>query len=101
VWADVPRDAGDRRDPEHHPVDVSSVDGLAGGRPQDQWPVGALSAAGLEDPEDRDGDGHGDGLVAFADQVQDTVAAQRVGVVLDADGGGLGGAQRVDAEQER
>jgi hypothetical protein len=97
----VPRDAGDRRDPEHHPVDVSSVDGLAGGRPQDQWPVGALSAAGLEDPKDRDGDGHGDGLVAFADQVQDTVPAQCLGVVLDPDRGCLRCPERVDAEQER
>jgi hypothetical protein len=31
--------------------------------------------------------------------VQHSVAAQRLGVVLDPDGGRLGGAQRVDAEQ--
>jgi hypothetical protein len=33
--------------------------------------------------------------------VQDAVAAKRVVVVLDANCGGFGGAQRVDAEQER
>ena len=39
--------------------------------------------AGLEDPEHRDGDGCGGGLVALADQVQDPVPAQGLGVVLD------------------
>ena len=56
-------------------------------------------AAGLEHPEHRDGEWHGGGLVALADQVQDPVAAQGLGVVLDPDRGGLGGAQGVDAEQ--
>jgi len=39
------------------------------------------------------------GLFALADQVQHPVAAQGFGVVLDPDGGRLGGSQRVDAEQ--
>jgi hypothetical protein len=33
--------------------------------------------------------------------VQDAVAAEGVGVVLDPDFGDLGGTERVDAEQER
>ena len=84
-----------------HPVDVAAVDRLAGDRPQDQRPVGALAAAGLQDPEHRDGERHGGGLVALADQVQDAVPAQGLGVVLDPDGGGFGGAEGVDAEQVR
>jgi hypothetical protein len=88
-------DAGD------HPVGVAPVDWLAGVRSQDQRPVDALAAAGLQNPKDRDGQGHGGGLVALADDVQNPVAAQRVGVVLDAHRGGFRGAQGVDAEQER
>ena len=87
------RDAGD------HPVDVASVDRLAGDRPQHERPGRALAAAGLERPEDGDGHGHGGGLVALADQVQDAVAAEGVGVVLDPHGCGFGGAEGVDAEQ--
>ena len=82
VRADVSRDAGGLGDPEHHPVDVASVDRLAGGWPQDQRPVVALSAAGLEDPEHRYGERHGGGLAALANQVQDAVSPQGVGVVL-------------------
>jgi hypothetical protein len=40
------------------------------------------------------------GLLPHADQVH-PVPAQRVGVVLDPYRGGLGGAQGIDAEQER
>ena len=57
------------------------------------------STRGHEDPERRDNDGHGGGLAAFADQVQDAVPAECFGVVLDPDGRGLGGAECVDAEQ--
>ena len=53
----------------------------------------------LEHPQDQDGDRHGGGLVAFADQVQDAVPAERLGVVLDPDRCRLGGSQGVDAKQ--
>jgi hypothetical protein len=39
------------------------------------------------------------GLLPFADQVQHPIAAQCVGVVLDAHGRGLGGSERVDTVQ--
>ena len=68
-------------------------------RSEHQWPFGAFAAAGLEHPEDRDGDRHGGRLVALADQVQHAVAAQGLGVVLDPYRSGFGCAQGVDAEQ--
>jgi len=37
----------------------------------------------LQDPQHRHGHRHGRGLVALADQIQDPVATQGVGVVLD------------------
>jgi hypothetical protein len=43
----------------------------------------------LQDPQDWDGERHGGRLVALADQVQDPGHAERVGVVLDPDRGGL------------
>jgi hypothetical protein len=92
VRANVPWDAGDLGDPQHHPVDVAPVNPFTGGWPKDQRPRSALAAARLEDPEHRHGHGHGGGLAPLADQVQDTVPAQRLGVVLHPDGGGLGGA---------
>ena len=66
-----------------HAVDVASVDRVAGDRSQYQRPGGALAPAGLQDPQDGDGERHGSWLVAFADQVQHPVSAQGVGVVLD------------------
>jgi hypothetical protein len=99
VRADVPRDASGFRDPGDHAVGVASVDGLAGDRSQDQWPVGALAAAGFQNAQDGDGQRHGGGLVALADQVQHPVSAQGVGVVLDPHRGRLGCAQGVDPEQ--
>jgi hypothetical protein len=68
---------------------------------KDQGSGGACAATRLQHPQDAHSQGHGGGLVALADQVQDAVAAQRLGVVLDPDRRGLGGAQGVDAEQER
>lgn len=50
-------------------------------------------AAASEDPENGDGEWPGGGPVASADQVQDPVSAQGVGVVLDPGGGGFGGAE--------
>ncbi len=101
VRADVPRDAGGLRDPQHHPVDVTAIDRLPGGWPYNQRAIGASTAAGHQDPEDRDGEGQGGGLAAVADQVEDAVPAQGFGVVLDPHHGGFGGAMRVDAEQIR
>jgi hypothetical protein len=60
-----------------------------GGWPQDQRSFGPLAAAGFEDPEGRDGEGHGGGLAALADQVKDAVPTQSLGVVLGPDGGSL------------
>jgi hypothetical protein len=81
--------------------DHAAVDRLAGRWPQDERSINALAAAGFEDPEHGDGDGHGGGLAALADQVQDAVTAQGLGVVLDPYRGDFRGAERVDAEQER
>jgi hypothetical protein len=92
VRADVARDACGLGDPGDHPVAVASVDRLAGERAEDQPTFGAFSAAGLEDPQDRDGQWHGGRLGALADQVQDSVSAERVAVVLDPDRRGFGGA---------
>jgi hypothetical protein len=83
VGTDVARDAGGSGDADDHPVDVASVDGLAGHGPQDERTFGALSLTGFEHPEDWHGDRHGRGLVALPDQVQDPVAAQGLAVVLD------------------
>ena len=92
VRADVAWDASSFRDPGHHAVGVAAVDGLAGYRSQYQRPAGALAAAGLQDAEQQDGQRHGGGLVALADQVEDPVSAQGVGVVLDPHRSRLGGA---------
>jgi hypothetical protein len=97
----VPRDAGRLGDPGHHPVGVAPVDRLAAQRSQDQRAAGALATAGLEDAQHRDGDRHGGGLVALADQPDDAMPSQGVGVVLDPHRCGFGGAQGVDAEQVR
>jgi hypothetical protein len=72
-------DAGDLRDPGDHPVDVASVDGIARDRPQDEWSGAALAAAGFQDAEDGQVSGMVAGLVAFADQVQHSVASQSLG----------------------
>ena len=58
-----------------------------------------MASAGLECPKHGDADRHGGGLVAFADQVQDAVSAEGVGVVLDPRGRGFRCAEGVDAEQ--
>jgi len=99
VRADVPGDAGCLGYANDHPVGAASVDRVAGCRPEDQWPFGSLCAADLEYSEYRDGEGHDGRLVALADEVQDSVPAEGLLVVLDPDGGGLRGAQSVDAEQ--
>nr|WP_239021785.1 hypothetical protein [Nocardioides jishulii] len=49
VRADVARDARDLGDPHNHPVDISAVDRLPGGRSQNERPVGSLSSAGFQD----------------------------------------------------
>lgn len=95
------RYAGRRGDAGDHPVRVAPVDRFPGERPENERAVGALFAAGLQAPRDWDGDRHGGGPIALADQVQDPVPVQGVGVVLDPHRGGLAGAHRVDAEQER
>lgn len=84
---------GDARD---HSVHVAPVNGVARKRTKDEGPAGPFSTAGFEDAQDRDGQRHGRWLVALADQMQDPVAAQGVGVVLDQDCGRLRGAHRVD-----
>jgi hypothetical protein len=61
------------------------------------WAAGSAARrsagrGGLEDQDQRDGQRHGGGLAACADQMQDAVPKQSFGVVLDPDGGGLGGA---------
>jgi len=95
------RDGCGFRDPRDHAVGVASVDRLAGDRSQDQWPAGALAAAGFQNAQDGDSERHGGGLVALADQVQDPVTAAGVGVILDPHRSRLRGAQGVDAEQVR
>ena len=75
VRADVARNTGDLRDPGDHAVDVATVYRLAGDRPKDEPPAGALSPAGFQDAEDGHGDRHGCGLVALADQAQYSVAS--------------------------
>ncbi len=92
-------DPGDLGDPEHHAVDVAAVDRRTRHRSQDQRPGDAFTAAGLQNPQDRDGQGHRGRLVALADQVQDAVASQGLGVILDPDRSRLRRAQGVDAEQ--
>ena len=52
VRADVARNTGDLRDPGDHAVDVAAVDRLAGDRPKDESPAGALLPAGFQDAED-------------------------------------------------
>jgi hypothetical protein len=84
-----------------HAVDAAAVDGFPGVPPQDQWPFDALAAARLEDAEHRHCEGHGGWLGALADQVQDTVTAECLGLVLDAHGGGFGRTQRVDPKKVR
>ena len=74
-------DPGGLRDAGDHPVDVASVDRPPGDRSEHEWPTDALTAAGLERSEHGHRDRHGGRLVALADQVQHTVAAEGVGVV--------------------
>ena len=95
------RDARGPRDPLDHPVDIAAVDGVPAHRSQDQPAGGPFPATRLEHPQDRDGEGPGGWLVALADQPQDSMASDGLGVVLDPHCGCLGGAQRVDAQQER
>jgi hypothetical protein len=95
----VPWDAGGLGDPGDHPVGVAAVDWLAGRRPQHQRAFGAFAAAGLENPQHRDGEWHGGGLVALAHQAQHPVAAQGLGVVLDPYRRGLRRPKRVDPEE--
>lgn len=97
--ADVARDAGDFCSPRDHPVDVAAIDWLPGGRPEHQLAVGPLCAARLERTNDGHGQWHGGRLGALADQVQDPVAAHRLGVVLDPDSSGRRRSQGIDAEQ--
>jgi hypothetical protein len=91
-------DPGDRRC-GHHPVDVAAVDRLPAGRAQDQGSLGALAAASLEGAQNRHGQGHGGELGPLPDQVQDTVIAEGLGVVLDPHRRGLRGTEGVDARQ--
>jgi hypothetical protein len=81
VWTDVSRDAGAFGNPDDHPVGVATIDGLAGVRSQHQWPFGSVTAGSFENPEYWDGERHRGGLVAFPDQVQDSLAAKDFGVV--------------------
>ena len=74
-------DARDLGDPGDHPVGVAAVDWLAGRRPQHQWAFGSFAAAGFQHSQHQDGEWHGGGLVALADQAQHPVAAQGLGVV--------------------
>src|SRR5680860_1478112 len=46
VWTDVAWDAGRRRDPPHHPIDVAAIDRIPGHRTQHQRSLGPLSTAG-------------------------------------------------------
>ena len=91
VRADVTGDPGSLRDPRDHSVGIAAVDRLARHRSQDQRTGGPFAAAGLQDSEDRDGQWHGRGLVALAHQVQDPVTSEGLGIVFDANRGGLGG----------
>ena len=68
VWADVSWDACGFRDPGDHAVNVAPINRVAGDWPQHQRPCRSLATASLKDAEDRDGQWHGGGLVAFADQ---------------------------------
>jgi hypothetical protein len=83
VRADVSRDLCHRRDSDHHPVGVATVDGISRVRPKHQRSRRPIAAARLESPEYRDGDRHGRWLVAFADQMKHPVPAQGFAVVLD------------------
>ena len=99
MGADVSRDPGSLGDAGDHAVGIASVDRLAGDRSQDERTIGAFSPAYLQDTQDRDGERHGGWFVALTDQVQDSVSAQGLGVVLDPHGCCLGGPQGVDAEE--
>jgi hypothetical protein len=90
VGTDVPWDARDLGDPGDHPVNVAAVDWLACRRPKHQRAFGSFAAAGLEHPQHPNGEWHGGGLVALAEQAQHAVAAQGLGIVLDTHCGGLG-----------
>jgi hypothetical protein len=69
----VPWDVSGFGDSGDHAVGVASVDRVAGDRSQYQPPGGPLAEAGVQDAEHRDGQWHGGGLVALADQVEDPV----------------------------
>lgn len=83
VRAGVPGYAGGLRDAGDHAVGVPSVDRLAGDWSKHEPAAGPLTWARLKNTKDQEGERHGGRLVALADQVQDPVAAQGVGVVLD------------------
>jgi len=85
VRADVSGDRCGPGDALDHPIHVTSINRLAGERTQDERSGAPLASACLEHSKNRDSDWHGGGLVALADYVQDAVAAQRLGVVLDPD----------------
>ena len=73
VRADPPRDAGLAR-PGRPSGRRRGGRRQPGAQKQDQGPVVALAAAGLEGAEDGDGERHGGGLVALADEAEDAVA---------------------------
>jgi hypothetical protein len=93
------RDAGLLGDADDHSIGVAAIDRLALERAEHEPTGGALSAAGLQDPEHWHGQRHRRGLVALPDQVQDAVAAECFAVVLDAHGRCFGGPECVDAQQ--
>jgi hypothetical protein len=99
VGADVARYARGCGDPDHHPIDVASIYRSSRHWTPDQRPFGAFAAADFKGPQDRHGDRHRRRLVALAHQMQDPMPAQGLVVVLDPDGSGLGGSQRVDTQE--
>ncbi|MDP9336012.1 MAG: hypothetical protein M3Q30_22255 [Actinomycetota bacterium] len=66
---------------------------------QDQRSFYPFPSAHFKCSDDRDSQRHGGWLAALAHQVQHSVSAQRLGVVLDPDRRGFRGTQGVDAEQ--
>ena len=83
VRADVTGDASRLRYPQHHPVDVATVDRRTRHGTQDQRPGDAFTATGFQNSQDWDRQRHGGGLVALAHQVQDPEASHGLGEVLD------------------
>jgi hypothetical protein len=83
VWADVPRDASDLRDPGNHAVGVAAVDRPTRDRAQDQQSGCALVAAGFQTRNTDTVSGIVAGLLPFAQQVQHPMVAEALCVVLD------------------